>query len=87
MRLWAMSSGPKDPATFDVGARIDSAKGDLIGLLKHSNSSLLLPRYLNTLKESDRDRSILTTNVCDLVTRQTPSLSPSTAPGSSGDSG
>ena len=69
--------GRKDPATLTSLAVIDSEKGDLIGLLKHSTILRCLPRYLNTLKESDRDRSILTTNVCDLVTRQTPSLSPS----------
>ena len=69
--------GRKDPSSLTSLAVIDSAKGDLIGLLKHSTILRCLPRYLNTLKESDRDRSILTTNVCDLVSRQSPSLSPS----------
>jgi CBS domain-containing protein len=69
--------GRKDPSKLNSVAVIDSAKGDLIGLLKHSTILLCLPRYLNTLKENDRDRSILTTNVCNLVSRQSPSLSSS----------
>lgn len=69
--------GRKDPSTLTSLAVIDSEKGDLIGLLRQTTILRCLPRYLNTLKESDRDRTILTTNVCDLVTRQTPSLSPS----------
>ena len=69
--------GRKDPSKLNSVAVIDSAKGDLIGLLKHSTILLCLPRYLNTLKENDRDRSILTTNVCNLISRQSPSLSSS----------
>jgi len=69
--------GRKDPSKLNSVAVIDSAKGDLIGLLKHSTILLCLPRYLNTLKENDRDRSILTTNVCNLVSRQSPSLNSS----------
>jgi CBS-domain-containing membrane protein len=70
--------GRRDPATIGSIAVLDSEKHDLIGLLKQSTVLRCLPRYVNTLKEADRDRHILATNVCDLVTRQTPSL-PTTA--------
>jgi CBS-domain-containing membrane protein len=35
---------------------------------------------VNTLKESDRDRTILAANVCDFVTRRSPHVSPSATP-------
>lgn len=72
--------GRRDPATIGSIAVVDSEKGDLIGLLKQSTILRCLPRYLNTLKEGDRDRQILGTNVCDLVTRQTPSLRTTATP-------
>ncbi len=72
--------GRRDPATLGSLAVVDSAKGDLIGLLKHSTILRCMPRYLNTLKESDRDRGILSTNVCDLVTRKAPCLAPTATP-------
>lgn len=72
--------GRRDPLTIGSLAVVDSAKGDLIGLLKHTTILRCLPRYLNTLKEGDRDRAILTTNVCDLVTRRSARISPSGTP-------
>ncbi len=72
--------GRKDPGTIGSFAVIDSERGELIGLLKQSTILRCLPRYLNTLKEADRDRNILTTNVCDVVTRKSPSLSPTATP-------
>lgn len=72
--------GRRDPATIGSLAVIDSEKGDLLGLLKHSTILRCLPRYLNTLKESDRDRHILTTNVCGLMTRKPPVLPPTATP-------
>jgi len=72
--------GRRDPLTVGSMAVIDAAKGDVIGLLKHTTILRCLPRYVNTLKESDRDRSILTTNVCDLATRKSPHVSPSARP-------
>ena len=72
--------GRRDPATIGSLAVVDYAKGDLIGLLKHSTIMRYLPRYLNTLKEGDRDRAILSTNVCDLVTRRAAHMSPSGTP-------
>ena len=72
--------GRRDPLTLDSIAVIDAVKRDVIGLLKHTTILRCLPRYVNTLKECDRDRSILTTNVCDLTTRTTPHVSPSARP-------
>ena len=72
--------GRRDPSTIGSLAVVDSAKGDLIGLLKHTTILRCLPRYLNTLKEGDRDRAILTTNVCDLVTRRSARISLSGTP-------
>lgn len=70
----------RDPLQLGSHVVLDSAKGDVIGLLKHSTILRCLPRYLNTLKEGDRDRAILATNVCDLVTRRTPVLPTTAAP-------
>ncbi len=70
----------RDPQTIGSLAVVDSTKGDLIGVLRHSTILRCLPRYLNTLKEGDRDRSVLTANVCDLVTRRSPTVSPSSSP-------
>ncbi len=72
--------GRRDPLIVGSMAVIDAAKGDVIGLLKHTTILRCLPRYVNTLKESDRDRNILTTNVCDLATRRSPHVSPSASP-------
>ena len=72
--------GRRDPLAVGSTAVIDAAKGDVIGLLKQTTILRCLPRYMNTLKECDRDRSILTTNVCDLVTRKSPHVSPSAKP-------
>ncbi len=72
--------GRRDPLAVGSMAVIDAAKGDVIGLLKHTTILRCLPRYVNTLKECDRDRSILTTNVCDLATRKSPHVSPSARP-------
>lgn len=72
--------GRRDP--FSVGSLVvkDSEKGDLIGLLQQSTILRCLPRYLNTLKESDRDRTILTGNVCDYVTRRAPHVCSAATP-------
>jgi CBS-domain-containing membrane protein len=72
--------GRRDPLALGSMAVIDAAKGDVIGLLKHTTILRCLPRYVNTLKECDRDRSILTVNVCDLTTRKSPHVSPSASP-------
>ena len=72
--------GRRDP--FSIGSLVvmDSEESDLIGLLKHSTVLRCLPRYLNTLKESDRDRTILTANVCDFVTRRSPHVCSTATP-------
>lgn len=72
--------GRRDP--FSIGSLVvmDSEKGDLIGLLQQSSILRCLPRYLNTLKESDRDRTILTGNVCDYVTRRSPHVGSAATP-------
>lgn len=72
--------GRRDPSTMGSFAVVDSTKGDLIGVLKQSTVLRCLPRYLNTLNEGDRDRAILTTNVCDLMTRRSAHISPSGTP-------
>ena len=72
--------GRRDPATFGSLAVIDSAKRDVIGLLKQTTLLRCLPRYLNTLKEKDRDSAILSTNVCDLASRRFIHVSPSASP-------
>lgn len=72
--------GRRDPCSLGSFAVVDSTKGDLIGLLKHTTILRCLPRYVNTLKESDRDRTILTANVCDFVTRRSPHVSPTATP-------
>lgn len=72
--------GRRDPLALGSMAVIDAARGDVIGLLKHTTILRCLPRYVNTLKECDRDRSILTVNVCDLTTRKSPHVSPSASP-------
>ena len=51
--------GRRDPCSLGSFAVVDSTKGDLIGLLKHTTILRCLPRYVNTLKESDRDRTQL----------------------------
>ncbi|MBL8815842.1 MAG: CBS domain-containing protein [Planctomyces sp.] len=68
----------RDPMQIGPQIVLDASKQDVIGLLKHSTILRCIPRYLNTLKEGDRDRAILATNVCDLVTRRSPVL-PTTA--------
>ncbi len=72
--------GRRDPSAIGSLAVIDSEKGDMIGVLRHQTILRCLPRYLNTLKESDRDRSILTTNVCGLMTRRPAFVAPSASP-------
>lgn len=72
--------GRREPMAIGSLAVVDSMKGDVIGLLKHSTILRCLPRYLNTLKEKDRDLSILQSNVCDLVCRKGISISPSASP-------
>ncbi len=62
--------GRRDPATIGSLAIIDADKRDVIGILRHSTLLRCLPRYLNTLKEKDRDSTILATNVCDLASRR-----------------
>ena len=70
----------RDPVTMSSFAVVDSTKGDLLGVLKQSTVLRCLPRYLNTLKEGDRDRAILTTNVCDLMSRRSAHIGPSATP-------
>ncbi len=72
--------GRRDPMTLGSMVVMDSERRDLIGLLRHSTILRCLPRYVNTLKESDRDRTILAANVCDFVTRRSPHVSPSATP-------
>lgn len=72
--------GRREPFAIGSLAVIDKAKRDVIGLLKHTTLLRCLPRYLNTLKEKDRDLSILSTNVCDLASRRSIHISPSASP-------
>lgn len=72
--------GRRNPLECSSCAVIDNERKDLIGVLQHSTILRCLPRYLNTLKETDRDRHILTTNVCDLVTRRLPHIRPTARP-------
>lgn len=72
--------GRRDPSTIGSMAIIDAEKRDVIGLLRHTTLLRCLPRYLNTLKEKDRDSTILATNVCDLASRRFIHISPSASP-------
>ena len=72
--------GHREPLSIGSLVVMDSEKGDVIGLLRHSTVLRCLPRYLNTLRENDRDRAILATNVCDLVTRRPPHVASSASP-------
>lgn len=72
--------GRRDPMTLGSMVVMDSERRDLIGLLRHSTILRCLPRYVNTLKESDRDRTILAANICEFVTRRSPHVRPSATP-------
>ncbi|HRA87203.1 MAG TPA: hypothetical protein PK992_04020, partial [Planctomycetaceae bacterium] len=72
--------GRRDPATIGSLAVIDADKRDVIGLLRHSTLLRCIPRYLNTLKEKDRDSTILATNVCDLASRRFIHINSSASP-------
>ena len=72
--------GRRDPATVGSLAIIDADKRDVIGLLRHTTLLRCLPRYLNTLKEKDRDVSILSMNVCDLSSRRFIHIGPHASP-------
>lgn len=72
--------GRKDPLSIGSVAIVDGQKRDVIGVVKHTTLLRCMPRYLNTLKEKDRDLSMLSTNVCDLASRRSIHISPSASP-------
>lgn len=72
--------GRGDPYTAGSYAVTDAQKGDVIGILRQSTILRCSPRFINTLKENDRDRTVLAMNVCDFVTRRLPHVRPEDEP-------